>query len=144
MCLWMLSLLLYSLLLLSLVFYFHLHLLFITSIIYTCQFSLSQSRRQLSFSTHYLEEYKEEVLEPFIGNPTSPLDLSWPFASSFYNCCIFTLTVIRLALHLFTPSRCTFIKYRNKFLKLHSCSNVYGLHQYTFKIIKLVFEIFFS
>jgi len=73
-CLRLLSPLLY-LLLLTLVFYIYFHLLFIASIIFTCWFSLSKSRRQLSTSTHYLEEYRE-VLQPFIVNPFSFLDLS--------------------------------------------------------------------
>ena len=70
------SLALLHLLLLIHVFYIHFHRLFISSIIFAYQFSLSESRRQLSISTHCLEEYRGYVLESFIGNPTSLLDLS--------------------------------------------------------------------
>ena len=63
-------------LLFALIFLLSMYLLFITSIILNCHFSLSQSRKQLSTSTHYLEEYRGEVLEPFVGNPASLLDLS--------------------------------------------------------------------
>ena len=75
-----------------------------SSIIYTCRFSLSQSRRQLSISTHCLEEYRGEVLEPFIENSALYiLILVDHLDHSNFNCCVFTLFVIRLALHLFTP-----------------------------------------
>ena len=70
-----LSLALLYLLLFTLEFYIHFHLLF-TSIIFTCQFALSKLRRQLSTSTRCLEKYRGEVLEFFIENLTSLLNLS--------------------------------------------------------------------
>ena len=64
------------LLLLTLVFQLSLHLLLIYCIISACRFSLTQSRRQLSPSIYYLEEYRGEILDPFIRNPDSNFDLS--------------------------------------------------------------------
>ena len=64
------------LILLALLFLLSLHLLLSSCIISIYRLLLSQSGRQLSTSTHCLEEYRGEVLEPFIGNLASLLNLS--------------------------------------------------------------------
>ena len=85
-----LSLDLYLFTLLTLVLFFHVHILFIpciTFIILIYRFLLVSIRKQLSTLTHSLEEHRGEVLEPFMENSASLLILSDRFASFIIDYC---------------------------------------------------------